>query len=516
MNYRLLIRLTAPAIAIGLVLFASCLASISYISHLQSNLANILSGNVASLQAAQELEIRVRQLRFHTLLYLMDPDDESTPPARKRLPRIRDDHVKFEAALKKARQSCSTREELDCVRDIETAYKAFKKDQTHLREEKPKSPADFAQLADRHPVLKVVEPCKELLRLNEEKLRQTRDESRRVSEQAHLAMLVLGLAGPIGGLVMGYGVARGLSHSIYRLSVRVRDMAQHLDEKVGSVRVVADGDIHSLDRQMERIIGKIEDVATRLQQQQRELMRAEQLSTMGQLAAGVAHEVRNPLTGIKLLVEAALRSRNPRPLGAEDVRMIHREVARLEQTVQGFLDFARMPKAERAPCDLREVVAQARELVRVRARQQNVEIAVSAPEEPVPALVDRGQFGTVLVNLFINALDAMPGGGRIDVELSRAGASGVRLTVSDTGGGIPAELADRLFRPFTTTKSHGTGLGLSISARILEEHGGTITADNRPEGGARFTICLPPERGTDAPPVATAAGEPSHADAAAD
>jgi signal transduction histidine kinase len=486
MNYRLLIRLTAPAIAIGLVLFASCLASISYISHLQSNLANVLSGNVASLQAAQELEIRVRQLRFHTLLDLMDPGD-------KRLRHTREDHLAFKAALKKTREACSTREELACVHDIDTAYDEYHEKQIHLRDETPRSPADFAHLADRHPVLKVVDPCKQLLRLNEEKLRQTRDESRRVSQQAHLAMLVLGLAGPIGGLVMGYGVARGLSHSIYRLSVRVRDMAQHLDEKVGSVRVVADGDIHSLDRQMESIIGKIEDVAGRLQQQQRELMRAEQLSTMGQLAAGVAHEVRNPLTGIKLLVEAALRSRNPRPLGTEDVRMIHREVARLEQTVQGFLDFARMPKAERAPCDLRQVIAQARDLVRVRARQHNVEITVQEPEEPVPALVDRGQFGTVLVNLFINALDAMPGGGRIDVGLSRNAAGGVRLTVSDTGGGIPTELADRLFHPFTTTKPHGTGLGLSISARILEEHGGTITADNRPEGGARFTITLPEE-----------------------
>ena len=505
MNYRLFVRLTAPAVAIGLMLFASCLASISYISRLQSNLATILSGNVTSLQAAQELEIRVRQLHFHTLLYLMDP-------RKGREERIADDHRHFEQALEQARRACQTQEEKDCVRDIDTAYHVYDKQQSNLRPGKIKarSPAEFARLSDTHPARGVVEPCQRLLELNQDKLEQTRNESRRVSRQARLAMLVLGLAGPIGGLVMGYGVARGLSHSIYRLSVRVRDMAEHLDEKVGSVRVVADGDIHSLDRQMERIIGKIEDVADRLQQHQRELIRAEQLSTMGQLAAGVAHEVRNPLTGIKLLVEAALRSRNPRPLGAEDVRMIHREVARLEQTVQGFLDFARMPRAERAPCDLREVAAQARELVRIRARQQNVQIAVAAPEEPVTASVDRGQFGTVLVNLFINALDAMPNGGRIDVELGRAEGGGVRLTVSDTGGGIPPELVDRLFHPFTTTKANGTGLGLSISARILEEHGGSITADNRPEGGARFTITLPGHAEPGATPMRNVltAGEP--------
>src|SRR5262249_22824042 len=154
--------------------------------------------------------------------------------------------------------------------------------------------------------------------------------------------------------------------------------------------------------------------------------------------------------------------------------------------------FARLPSSERAPCDLRGVVEQARELVRARAREQGVELVVRFPPGPVVATVDRVQLGTVLVNLFLNALDAMPTGGRPEATLAAPSEDGaIRLTVADTGAGIPPEMLDKLFRPFVTSKPHGTGLGLSISARILEEHGGSLTAANRPEGGACFTVTLP-------------------------
>jgi signal transduction histidine kinase len=286
-------------------------------------------------------------------------------------------------------------------------------------------------------------------------------------------------------------VARGLSRSIYRLSVRVQDMAHHLDTDVGSVSVAADGDIRVLDRQLQHVVGKVEEVAARLQQQQRELLRAEQLAAVGQLAAGVAHEVRNPLTGMKLLVEAALRRHNPTPLTGEDLEVIHGEIVRLEHTVQGLLEFARLPAPQRQPCDLRDLVARARDLTRARGAQQRVEVVASLPADPVPALVDGGQLTTVLVNLILNAFDAMPQGGRLRIEMTAGPSGEARISVSDTGPGIAATMLDRLFTPFTTTKPAGTGLGLSVSRRIIEEHGGTITAHNRPEGGACFVITIP-------------------------
>ena len=107
------------------------------------------------------------------------------------------------------------------------------------------------------------------------------------------------------------------------------------------------------------------------------------------------------------------------------------------------------------------------------------------------ASVDQGQLCTVLVNLCVNALDVMPGGGRLGIQVELLPGRAVHLTVSDTGSGIAAEVVGQLFTPFVSSKPTGSGLGLSISKRIIEEHGGSLTADNRPEGGACFTVLLP-------------------------
>jgi signal transduction histidine kinase len=445
-----------------------------------------LAENVASLQAAQELEIRVRQLRFHCFLYLIDP----TP---KRLEPIAIDEQNFEAALARARESADAPEEIAWVEAISAGYRQYQDELAALRRDVATGwrPTDLGHLADTHPVRHIVDPCQELLRFNREAMEASARENERVGNQAHQVMLLVGILGPLGGLVVGLGIAQGLSRSIGRLSVRVQGMAQRLDQDVGSVSLEAGGDLHNLDRQLQYVVRRVEEVAERVQRQERNLLRAEQLAAVGQLAASVAHEVRNPLTAVKLLVEVALRQRQPKPLTPDDLRVIHGEIARLERIVQGLLDFARLPTPRRTDCDLRDVIAGAVELAQGRARQQQVAFAVQAPEGPVPAAVDRDQVHTVLVNLFLNALDAMPHGGRLEVHLAPGPDGGARLSVADTGTGIPPEMAARLFTPFASSKPTGTGLGLSISRRIIEEHGGTLTAANRPEGGACFTLVLP-------------------------
>jgi signal transduction histidine kinase len=197
------------------------------------------------------------------------------------------------------------------------------------------------------------------------------------------------------------------------------------------------------------------------------------------------------LTAVNMLVESALRSQNRKPLTLEDLTVIHGEIARLEQTVQGFLDFARPPALRKGLVPLGEVVAQALDLVRGRARQQQVEVTVRGPDAARPVSADLGLLGNVLVNLFLNALDAMPRGGRLEVFLEAGPESGGCITVTDSGPGIAPDMLSRLFTPFASSKPTGTGLGLSICRRIVEEHGGRITGGNLPEGGAYFRITLP-------------------------
>ncbi|HLJ92046.1 MAG TPA: ATP-binding protein [Gemmataceae bacterium] len=488
MNRRILIQVTTPALLIGLLLLIACLGSAWYIQALQTNLDKIRGENVASLQAALRLEMSLRQLRYHDFLYLADPQESSLEP-------IRADRRNFENAIRQAQQSVRSAEEIHYLQQIETGYKHYDETLERLRKDSGRGTRtlNLRQLVEAHanPVRRLIEPCEALLQINEARMRETADKSEQASRRARLAMLLVGLGGPAGGVICGYAIARGLSRSIYRLSVHVQDITQRLDQDVASVSVAADGDIASLDRQLQHVVGRVEEVAERVQRHQREMLRAEQLSAVGQLAASVAHEVRNPLTSVKLLVEAARRSPNPQPLTKEDLDVIHEEVVRLEQTVQSFLDFARLPLPQRSTVDLRDVLAQAMELVRARARQQDVKVRCRYPDEPVQAEVDRGQVCTVLVNLFLNALDAMPHGGQLEVGLETAPDASVCVHVEDTGTGIVPEMAGRLFTPFASTKPTGTGLGLSISQRIIEEHGGRITAANRPQGGASFTIVLP-------------------------
>lgn len=501
MDRRILMQMTAPTVVIGLFLFGVCLLSAWSVNHLQGNLARILSQNVTSLEAAQELEITVRGLRFHCFRYLLDPQAARHDPDLLR--QLETDDRAFHVALDKAERSANSPREQAFVEQMRVGYETYQQRFAAMRQRTSAPGRDQQHLIDDNPIRPILDPCEQYLEVNKQLMSETRRENERVSSLLRVVLLLLGLVGPASGMLIGWTMARGLTRSIHSLRLRIEGMARNLDED-GSVCIIADGDPHLLDRQVEPMLRRVETVVQRWQQQQRDLIRTQQLSAVGQLAAGVAHEVRNPLMAIKMLVEAAVRPHNPRPLTPESLAIVHREVVRLEQLVREFLDFARPPALERGLHDLRETVQEAVNLVCARAAQQAVEIVIDDSPEHVPADVDRGQLRGVLVNLFLNALDAMPSGGQLRVHL-QSSAEGLLVSVRDTGPGIDPQIQARLFTPFVSGKATGTGLGLCICRRVVEQHGGRIDGGNHPAGGACFTITLPP-----APPEANHAEIAGH------
>lgn len=229
----------------------------------------------------------------------------------------------------------------------------------------------------------------------------------------------------------------------------------------------------------------------KLNEREREIVRAEHLAAVGQLAAGVGHELRNPLTSIKMLVQTGLEGAAG-GLTPEDLRVIEAEIRRMERSLQTFLEFARPPKLERRPVEIGTVLDAVLGLVRGRAEQQRVVTTLQMRDGPTTLAADFGQLQQVFVNLVLNALDSMPTGGTLTVTARRTGAQ-VEVEVTDSGPGIAKGMLPRLFQPFASSKDTGLGLGLVISRRIVEDHGGTMNAGNRVGGGASFFVRLPVE-----------------------
>jgi signal transduction histidine kinase len=228
----------------------------------------------------------------------------------------------------------------------------------------------------------------------------------------------------------------------------------------------------------------------------------ERLAALGQMAAGLAHEIRNPLGSIK----GAAQVLEPISAEASDgstkefLGIIVEEVDRLNKIVSQFLDYARPYRGDQKPLDINDVVKKTLQLIEKEAQGAHVEVAMNLVDALPPVRADAEQLRQVFLNLTLNAVQAMPQGGRLMVTTSlrrsiRRGAAAAFLEIRfrDTGVGIPPQDLRNLFIPFFTTKDKGTGLGLPISQRIIENHGGTIEVRSQPGAGATFTVLLPVE-----------------------
>lgn len=221
------------------------------------------------------------------------------------------------------------------------------------------------------------------------------------------------------------------------------------------------------------------------------LLRAEQMMAIGQVAAGVAHELRNPLTSIKGLIQVNLRELSTRGVHVEDLEVIEHEIRRMERTLKTFLDFARPPKPERRLQEIASIVQRVTSLVGGRARKQQVTVDFLHPSSTVVAEVDSDQIQQLILNLVLNALDAMPQGGAIEIDLRPPRDGFLELYVRDNGPGIAPHIVPKVFETFVSSKETGVGLGLPLSRRIAEDHGGTLAAYNLPDAGACFLLRLP-------------------------
>ncbi len=396
----------------------------------------------------------------------------------------------------------------------------------------PELSDEFTRLSDELLTNEVLQPLRKCISFNQEVVERANEVNQQTAQHLKVGFLLLGICGAAAGLLTGTGIARAVGRSIVQLNVSVKDVVGKLHEVRGPVTISHTGGFQGIESDLKRLEDDIGDVVQQLQQRETELLRAEQLARVGQLAAGLAHELRNPLMPMKMLVQAAIERDDEIGLKGRSLRIINDEIGRLEESIQAFLDFARPPVPEKTAVDVNEVVQQVFNLVNGRANLQAASVRLHLPVDHVIAVVDRTQIRQLILNLLLNALDALPNGGVIDVHVERNSPSPFPLSanhdhdwpllpnditehdalrlailrrdptpsltpqwfairIADNGTGIPPELLATLFEPFVTTKETGTGLGLSICQRIAVAHQGMLTVHNRDSGGAEFILSLP-------------------------
>ncbi len=254
-------------------------------------------------------------------------------------------------------------------------------------------------------------------------------------------------------------------------------------------------EVDSLTHSLKGMMREFDETTDELARSRRHLLQVERMAMVGELAAGVAHTIRNPFTSIKMRMFSLTRSLDLSAVQNEDLQVISDEIGRIDRIVQNFLEFARPPKLRLEECRLGDIIHAVLALLEYRLKAYNVEVTYTYRPELPPVRIDADRIKEALVNLLINACEAMESGGRITIGEARGTDPELgeiaTITVSDTGPGIPPALIDKVITPFFTTKEEGSGLGLSIVARIVREHHGKFVISRAPVRGAECILQLP-------------------------
>jgi signal transduction histidine kinase len=283
--------------------------------------------------------------------------------------------------------------------------------------------------------------------------------------------------------------------------VFIRGVTRPADVLLNATRKLKGGDldyrIEGLKDEFGEVASSFNEMASALKKHMQETQRAEQMKMVGVMAAGLAHEIKNPLAGIKVSMEV-LSSESSLPEEDKGVILgVIEEIRRIESLMKSLLNFAKPPKPKMMTAYVNNILDTTINFsLKYHSTASNSSNGIKIVKDfdsSLPATVaDPMQLQQVFLNLLLNATAVMPNGGTLKVKTSYdTGENAIRIEISDTGKGIDKAIMDKIFQPFFTTRSKGTGLGLAMSKQLIEQHGGVITAENNPEGGATFRITLP-------------------------
>jgi two-component system sensor histidine kinase HydH len=478
-------QIALPVIGVALSWLAVSGSTNFYLQWLDDSYQRVFDENISSMHAASMIQQEVWRLHAELLAQWERDIDWSE--------RLKAFDADTEAGLETLFRRATTDRERSASAMIAKLAGEYRSAVQNVRQPEPRHVGGLA-IQDRLFSLaaKISEQADLVRQINDDLLRANNERRTRISQVVMWARSLAITLVPALGIALGWWTAARMQKSVARIQVTLHDPLLSTPGNLGMVQVRGGNELASIQQQVELVVDRLRRTGEDLQAARQEILRAERLAAIGGLAAGVAHELRNPLTSVKLLLQHAGSRAGNAIVEGKKLALILEEIERMETTIQGLLDFSRPAQPQRKLHDVRETVERAMHLIEGRAQRQTVVTELELGEVALLIDGDPQQLQQVFLNLMINAVEAMPGGGELRVVCKKCpDRRHVSIQIYDTGEGIPAELLSRLFEPFATAKERGTGLGLAVSRRILEEHDGLIDVHPQFPRGTMFEVTLP-------------------------
>ena len=476
----------------GIVLIGGAL-TILFTYRLQSMTTQLLVENVSNLKAARELEVALFRMRGLTFNYIVDREPRRITSLEKR-------QEEFLSWLKEAKENTRSEKEQELLQSISSLFDNFEKNLNEAQKLNAQSKTEQAKSillrTSRELFDAIYEKCEIFVSINENAMFAAEDTLNRMNSTVRKSIYGLIIGGMILGVSLGLVISRSIINPIYELVLKVRGAAGK--EFVERIDLAEGTELEELDQLIHALINRINTAMSDLERNRQLLAQSEKLASLGKISASVAHEIRNPLTSIKMLIYSLREELKHDKEKKNDLEVIIREIDRMDRVVKNFLQFARPPEPNFEPTDINLTIHEMLELLEPRLKQNHITLAESYQTDLSKIPADADQLKQVILNLVLNAIDAMPDGGQLKIETlhiqNKENNNLVEIKISDTGSGIPGQLKETIFDPFVSGREAGIGLGLSIAHQIVQQHDGWIDVQENPNGGMIFTFALPIQR----------------------
>jgi two-component system, NtrC family, sensor histidine kinase HydH len=491
-NYRLFVWML---LIMALILGGGYLI-IAYSYNLQKETEMRIESARRSVDVAKEMEIELIRLRGFTFTYHVDKSKHWLDSIYKR-------EVNFIIYLEQARRNANTPEEIATIQQISALFANYEQNiqtATMLMRQYKVTQANILLVhAAKDLIDTILDKCRAFILLNEQAEDRYELDIAKANSIILKSMVYLGISGIIAGLFLGWIIFRLVFGPINQLILQVRGASgETIMEKL---KIPKGRELDELGTRIKDLIDRINKTQLDLDKNKQLLQYSNKYAILGKVAPSIAHEIRNPLAAIKMLVYSMKEEHDFPAEMKPDLDIIFSEIDRMEGFIKNFLKFAKPSDHEFKPVDPLQILNEVLHLLRPKLKKNTIEVRDNTGGTNILIPAEASHLKQLFINLIMNAIDVMPKGGTltfgIKIHLEGQAENGLNpayvvLSIEDTGPGIPEAILKNLFEPFVKGTEQGIGLGLSISQSIASFHKGWIEASNKPNGsGAIFSVFLP-------------------------